>query len=157
MWLFQERIREDIAEAEIKVYPSSLLPEDEDVLQANAPIRKHLPLAVVGGYFLHRPFHIDLQIYKVVRRYSMDSYFTRNVACVFLMFALWRELSRSKLHHNFMFLCLEISSLDHDRRFNAISTQSVNICRLSLVAVTHHLLSLNYNCFITDFIFFFGR
>ena len=47
-WLFQDRIREDIAEAEIKVYPSSLLPEDEDVLQANAPIRKHLPLAVVG-------------------------------------------------------------------------------------------------------------
>ncbi|XP_063681769.1 neuronal-specific septin-3-like isoform X5 [Bolinopsis microptera] len=46
---FKERIREDIAEAEIKVYPSSLLPEDEDVLQANAPIRKHLPLAVVGS------------------------------------------------------------------------------------------------------------
>ena len=86
--LLQERIREDIAEAEIKVYPSSLLPEDEDVLQANAPIRKHLPLAVVGGYFLHRPFHIDLPIYKVVGRYSIDSYFTQNIACVFLIFAL---------------------------------------------------------------------
>lgn len=46
---FKERIRADIAEAEIKVYPSSLLPEDEDVMQANSPIRKHLPLAVVGS------------------------------------------------------------------------------------------------------------
>eukprot|EP00116_Pleurobrachia_bachei_P014905 sb/3475167/ len=46
---FKARIRDDIAAAEIKVYPSSLLPEDDDVLAANTPIRRHLPLAIVGS------------------------------------------------------------------------------------------------------------
>jgi len=46
---FKERIREDIAAAQIKVYPAALVPEDEDVLAANAPIRQHLPIAVVGS------------------------------------------------------------------------------------------------------------